>query len=282
MINALTVSALAGNFYYHHQELLKSILRLKNGEKRPILKEENDFELPKNWENNIKDQLNSIIKAHNEKSPVKITDYKTYKGEYKNIKGDKIPSGKGILETVKDGRKYIGTFQNGELTGEGGIMDPSGSRIIGTFKNGSLDGLGEMLNDFGKTYKGNFKEGTPAGKGKWIFQDGSFCITDTQDEENIIAECYEKNRELYYKGDYKNYSYTGKGLFYFENGESYEGDMIEGKVEGYGIRRDKYGDELYRGNFVNNQFIGKLQNREVAGYIAIGVVNILLSMILKK
>ena len=282
MINALTVSALMGNFYYHHQELLKSILRLKNGENRPILKEENDFELPKNWENNIKDQLNSIIKAYNDKSQVKITDYKTYKGEYKNIKGDKIPNGKGILETVKDGRKYIGTFQNGELTGEGGIMDPSGSRILGTFKNGSLDGLGEMLNDFGKTYKGNFQEGSPFGKGKWIFQDGSFCITDTKDEENIMAECYEKNRELYYKGDYKNYSYTGKGIFYFDNGESYEGDMVEGKVEGYGIRRDKYGDELYRGNFVNNQYIGKLQNREVAGYVAIGVLNIILSMLLKK
>ncbi len=282
MINALTVSALAGNFYYHHQEMLKYFLRIKTGDNRPILKDEDDFELPKNWENSVKDNLNSIVKAYNDKSSVKITDYKTYKGEYKNIKGDKIPQGKGILETVKDGRKYIGTFQNGELTGEGGIIDPSGSKILGTFKNGSLDGLGEMLNDFGKTYKGNFQEGRPFGKGKWIFQDGSFCITDTVDEDNIMAACYEKDNKMYYKGEYKNYSYTGKGIFYFENDESYEGDMNEGKVEGYGIRRDKFGDELYKGNFINNQYMGKLQNREVVGYVAIGVVNILLSMLLKK
>lgn len=282
MINILTGVALVANFYYHHNELLKTLLRLRDKEKRPVLTEADDFELPKDWETNMKEHLNKIIKTYEKKNEVKITDNKSFKGEVKTIKKVKVPHGKGILETLRDNRKYIGTFENGELNGEGGIIYPSGAKILGTFKNGSLDGVGEMLNDFGKSYKGHFKEGKPFGKGKWIFDDGSFCITDMKDEENIYAQCYERNNELYYKGGYKNFGYTGKGKFYFENNESYEGDMNEGKFEGYGIRRDKYGDELYRGTFVDNKYVGYFQQREVIGYVTIGIVNILSSMILKR
>lgn len=282
MLNIITGTALFSNFYYHHQELIKVLLRLKEKDTRPKLTPEDDFDFPEKWEDSMKNKLNDIIKASEKKSELKITDNKVYKGEYKTIKGEKLPFGKGVLEFVRDNRKHIGNFQNGDLNGDGGVVESSGSKVIGTFKNGQLDGLGEMLNFFGKSYKGNFKEGKPHGKGKWLFQDGSFCVTDTKDEDNIFAKCYEKNNELYYVGDYKNYAYTGTGKFYFENGESYEGEMNEGKVEGYGVRRDKYGDELYKGDFINNQFVGRLQNREVVGYITIGVLNIILSLISKK
>lgn len=282
MLNAITGAALFGNFYYHHQELIKSLLRLKEKEQRPVLTEKDDFDLPKDWELKIKENLNKIVTESEKKPEIKITDNKLYRGEVKKIQGEKVPTGKGMMETLNDKRKYIGIFQGGDLNGEGGIVDPSGSRTIGNFKNGNLDGLGMLQNYYEKTYKGNFKDGKPCGKGRWIFKDESFCITDTADEENITAKCYEKSNELYYEGDYNNYTYTGKGKFYYENGESYEGELSEGNIEGYGIRRDKHGDELYQGQFLNNQFVGRLQNREVAGYITIGVLNILMSIILKK
>ena len=282
MLNAVTGAALFGNFFYHHKEFLQTILFLREKQKRPILLEEDDYDLPINWETNIKDNLNKIVKDSEKKTEAKITDNKKYRGDYKIIDGEKVPHGKGVLELINDNRKSVGTFNEGRLNGEGGITDDSGSKVIGTFRNNYLDGLGLMLNQFEKTYKGNFKEGQPYGRGKWIFKDGSFCVTDTKDAENITAKCYEKNRELYYVGDFKDYSYTGQGKYYFENGESYEGEMNEGRVEGYGSRKDQYGDELYRGQFVNNAYIGSLQNREVAGYIGVGIVNIVLSIIFKR
>jgi len=281
MLNGLTLTALFGNFYYHHQELIKTFLRLKEKEQRPILTDEDDFDLPKGWDAYIKEKLNSIIKDCEKKSEIKITDNKKYRGEVKTIQKEKVPFGKGILEFT-NGKKIVGTFENGELNGEGGIIEPSGFRVMGNFKNGKLDGIGEIVYDNKRTYRGKFKEGTGIEKGRLNWADDHFCILNIVDEESTTAKCFEPSKELYYIGDYKNYHCTGKGKVYFGDAQSYEGDVYEGILEGYGVRKDKYGDELYRGPFSNNEFKGKLQNREVVGYITIGVVNIILSLLIRK
>ncbi len=279
MLNGVTIAALLGNYYYFHPEYVKTVLGLKEKAKKPVLVEEDDFEPPRDWEVERKEYLNKVIRENEKKTKIKLTDNKIYRGEAKKIDGEKVPYGKGYVE-FENGKRMVGSFINGELNGEGGIVDPDVSQALGNYKNGELEGLGAVLFPF-KSYRGYFVNGAPSGKGKWNFDGGSSCVTETIDQDNITAKCYTKDNELYYQGDYKNFSYTGKGKFYFDNGETYEGDLKDGKLDGYGTQRDKYGDKMYSGEFVDNVFKGKMDWKEVYGYLAIGVLNMALSLLKK-
>ena len=273
---------IAANCWYHHQEFIKAHLGLREKPKKPVLKEEDDFSLPDGWEQNIKKNLSAIWEKYKGASKITLPSGAQYRGETKKEKGNKIPHGKGILDDP-DNFLYIGNFNNQKYEGEGQLLQSTGTKLLGNFKQDELDGYGIVTNDKGTTYQGIFKNNVPYLRGKITYPDGAFCIVNEENKENVMAHCYEKNKELYYKGDFKGYVYDGKGTLYLDNGEIYEGEFKKGKIEGYGRRLDKYGDELYRGNFVDGQFTGSwpVQNRETSIYIGIGLVNVLVSLLKK-
>lgn len=279
-IDALSVAAAVGNCWFHHQEFFRYYLGMREKYQRPVLKSDIEYRPPEKWEENLKNSLNTIWEKYKDKKPITLQSGQQYKGETKKVKGTVIPHGKGILGVPGD-YLYVGNFENGIENGEGQALRSDTSKRLGTFKNGALTGLALISMGEGDTYIGNFKEDQPIGKGKLLLKNGSFCNVDIE-ESKSMAECYEKNNEMYYKGDFTDFKCSGKGTFYFDNGESYEGDLVEGNIEGYGKRFDKYGDELYRGNFANNQYKGYFQERETIGYLTIGFVNLLLHALTRK
>jgi hypothetical protein len=57
-----------------------------------------------------------------------------------------------------------------------------------------------------------------------------------------------------YAGDFVNGYMNGKGFYLFNNAQSYQGDFVDSKFQGYGIFKWAGGDKLdrYEGNWFNN------------------------------
>ena len=58
-----------------------------------------------------------------------------------------------------------------------------------------------------------------------------------------------------YKGEFKNNYPWGKGELTVKNGDSYEGDWIEGRKEGYGIYKSK--GDFYEGFYRKDKKEGR-------------------------
>lgn len=158
---------------------------------------------------------------------------------------------------------YEGKFKDGELNGKGKITTEF-SVQEGEFKDDNLHGRGRIT--YVKEYEhrgsreGEFKDGKLNGKGKKTFRD------KTNPDEFTISEGEFKNDELngigkmttdwfIYEGKFKDDEFHGKGkityIGEYKHMGSYEGDFIQDKYEGFGIRLYGNGD-VYEGAWKNN------------------------------
>lgn len=133
-----------------------------------------------------------------------------YKGSFFN--GMRV--GKGVL-TWKDGTLYEGDFAENMMSGRGVMKWPCGDVYEGEFANGTRDGYGKYTSADGYCYEGQWKEGKREGEGKTTYPDG------------WSAECMWRN-DTPYTGETRQYADDGKTLLY-------EGGIIEGEKQGYGV-----------------------------------------------
>ena len=198
----------------------------------------------------------------------------SYIGKYK--KGKRSGFGKWIWA---DGGIYIGDFKNDEFDGFGRLYYNSGVSYEGNFENGKFNGLGKMYFNDGEIYEGEYKNDLRHGKGKYTKQNGFYAtgtfergnnknvkfynnqnIEITQDVYNgKIENGFTKivyNEKSFFAGELKNWQCSGKGYLRYDNGNQYEGDFLEDKLNGNGVYTYLDG-AIYTGQFKNDVFEGK-------------------------
>ena len=84
-----------------------------------------------------------------------------YKGDY--VKG--VKHGQGVL-LMRDGSRYEGAFDNGEITGKGEKTQTDGTVYKGDFVQGEKHGYGEIVyGGGGEWYKGEWSFNVRQGQG---------------------------------------------------------------------------------------------------------------------
>ena len=81
------------------------------------------------------------------------------------------PDGKGTF-LYSDGRKYYGSWKNGEWNGYGVYVHTKGIKYIGLFKNGKWPETVVMLQPNNDIYIGSVKDFKPSSKGTLYFENG--------------------------------------------------------------------------------------------------------------
>lgn len=111
---------------------------------------------------------------------------------------------------------YKGEFKKSKRDGEGTQTYANDDSYNGSWKNDLISGFGEMTSNSGRTvYKGYYVDGKYDGKGK---------LTETQ-----------SNGVKYYKdGQFEDGKFTKGKVKEIMFGALYEGDVENGKFEGFG------------------------------------------------
>ena len=260
-----------------HNEKIKSVE--KNFISKLILKNEKLFK-DSNFENNWRqyyntNEMNEFEPKFNNDILIKtdclVSKYKNedclYKGtltidsiqKYKNAQGKKLYNinsltGKGVLY-LRNGKKYVGNFINGELNGWCRYINSKGVCYEGLFIKGVLNGKGEIIkideNLRKHIYKGDIKNFKKEGKGKEKTNDFSYEGEFVNDMKHGNGKIFYNNNGDYYEGQFYNGAITGKGFYKWKNQHTYFGDFVCGKMHGKGLYKWTDGNQ-YEGEYINN------------------------------
>jgi hypothetical protein len=148
--------------------------------------------------------------------------------------GCRLLHGQGVRfdQTHKDGEHQKGSFEFGQLEGQGLAQNKNGT-TRGTFKYGKVqDGIWTSRN--GKQYIGGFLDGKAHGKGVETWQDGTR-----------------------YEGQFVNDLRSGQGVYTFVNRDCYVGEFRNDYRHGQGTMTffDKRKKPL-SGRWAKDEFVG--------------------------
>lgn len=120
--------------------------------------------------------------------------------------------------TMSDGGRYVGQFQNGEITGKGNCYYEDGSWYQGDWLKGYPHGKGVMVSATGQRQEG-------------IWRKGHLVKEEEITAEEFIIKGKENNREGCVTGDCVN----GQGIYIYPSGAVYIGDFRNGLIHGIGV-----------------------------------------------
>lgn len=162
-----------------------------------------------------------------------------YEGDF----ADDLPHGRGRY-TWADGRRYEGQFEGGKRQGSGSLTWANGDRYDGGFVDNQMTGQGELQWSNGDRYQGGFAANERAGQG--VMQWGS-----GQRYEGTFRDGLMHGQGMYqwpdgsrYRGTFKQDKRTGAGLFVESDQSTYSVNFIDGRPDGYGVRRLNGGELL--------------------------------------
>lgn len=168
-------------------------------------------------------------------------------------------TGKAI-HTFGDGSEYSGEFVNGKQEGYGIMTFANRDKYDGDWMNGLMDGQGKYYfydnekKTYNASYKGQFVKGCREGVGRMEYNNRD--VYEGQWQNNFRTGngvCWYANGDCYH-GLWR-FDKKLRGVFHKENGEKYDGEFVDGRIEGYG----KYywlDGKWYEGTFKD----GKLHN----------------------
>lgn len=179
-----------------------------------------------------------------------LSDGSKYFGDF--VDGKKSGHGRYLLT---DGRIYEGDFFNDMMSGHGECTWPDGSKYDGDFINDMMSGHGEYTWPDGDKYVGKFASGK-------MTNDGSLVRSDkgqiTQSKGNMKFDFSTKSGYgvISWK-EWRNKRYTTPdGSLHSESRpvliKKYEGDIVNGKMEGHGVMTWENGDK-YEGEWVDDK-----------------------------
>ena len=148
-----------------------------------------------------------------------------------------------------------GIFEEGSLNGFGRIFLSKEEYLIGDFIFNKLNGQGEYYRNDGSIYRGSFFDGLPQGNGEEIFENYAtfkgFYLAGKKKHGKFMW----KNGH-YYLGDFHEDLFHGYGVYNWGQDRTYEGQWINGKMEGKGKLKLKDGS-YYDGEFKEGKKWGK-------------------------
>ena len=130
----------------------------------------------------------------------------------------------------------IGMWRNNNFSGWGRIIKRNGQAFEGKFNNGVLNGKG-VYKYKDVLYVGNFENGIRQGKGVLFTKNFNYQGQFTQgkiDGYGKIVFIEPHMEECEYEGFFKNNKIEGNGLMKWKNGNMYQGEMKDGKMNGRG------------------------------------------------
>lgn len=166
---------------------------------------------------------------------------------------------------LSNGDRYECEFQNGSPNGYGSFYQKSGNYYEGNFKDWDYSGMGNRFFLCGGSYSGEFEKGYFNGKGELLFNDGSSYVGEFSEgffsengvftlkgkEKYDIIACDRRlygigfsheDEELFYIFDNDREGFSGRGKIYFSASSVYDGEILEGKMNGLGelVYSDNY------------------------------------------
>jgi hypothetical protein len=198
----------------------------------------------------------------------------TYIGDYKEGR----PHGVCHLNIDREGAKYSGMFENGQIHGHGKKTKPNSLwSYEGEWQKGQRHGHGKFTSALGdETFEGEFVNNSIRGQGQMTFAN-----KDTIVGTFLRGKCHGqgvwKNSDgvVLYKGSFEDGMPNGHGISYMSEGRVYEGMFKKGNMCGEGRLTHPNGD-VHRGNFRKNEMMGwgikeNVQNEQLEGYFINGV-----------
>ena len=161
--------------------------------------------------------------------------------------------GSAVLDS---GCKYDGSFVNGMMHGQGKFSWPDGVDYEGEFVYGRMTGLGAYYWPDGSSYKGPVDDGLRHGKGG-VFKCSAGQMYDGEWErgkrQGKGKMAYTADGLTVYTGDWVGDKRDGYGMMKYSSGNTYEGFWSSDLKTGRGVMTWKTADELYVGDWLNDQ-----------------------------
>ena len=193
-----------------------------------------------------------------------------------------VRTGKGKI-TYANGTTYDGDWIDNKRTGNGVYVHPDGHTYVGQFKDGYMHGKGKYTWGEGKWkgdyYDGEWVNGKRTGYGKYVSSSGS--IKEGRFVEGVFQGTTSTAKyvppagsvyieKTFTNGEYKGYAKNGfphgKGTMRYSNGNVYEGEFFENKINGKGKCTYPNGD-VYDGDWVNGNRTGRAKYTYATGNV---------------
>lgn len=144
----------------------------------------------------------------------------------------------------QDGNWYEGNWKDGKQHGQGNLYWFNGNKYFGDWKNNLMDGIGTLIWKDSNIYKGEFKNGSMNGKGKEYSKDSVLIRTGTW-----IDDVYQTDGIGCIAGNCQN----GTGTYLWEDGNRYEGEWKNSKMNGTGTLTLESGEIYHNGQWSNHE-----------------------------
>jgi len=150
-------------------------------------------------------------------------------------------------------KTYTGEFKNTKRHGNGRLIYENGDEYIGEFKDNYMDGLGKIEYENGDIYQGDWLKGKKHGDGKMKYAnrdtyEGDWVNDKRHGQGKMVFLPRETNSyAVTYEGDWKDNGLSF-GKIVFTNGNTYQGNFINNKFDGFGTMIKSYG-ETYEGGW---------------------------------
>ncbi|GHU27050.1 hypothetical protein FACS1894152_2990 [Bacilli bacterium] len=209
--------------------------------------------LPTPFIDSLKDKHEPLVVYGEPRTEKKIIDKKN-KIEIKIE--DEFMDGKStgnVRVTHPNGDVYVGQWKDGIINGKGIMRYANGDIYEGDWFNDKMNGRGTFTTrKNGEVYVGDFKDGLKSGKGVLTYANGDICEgqweNDMMNGQGVFKLCTGKDyvnreedptkmkfvyRELY-RGEFKNGAKNGHGTMTDDDGNTYVGNWLDGRPDGYG------------------------------------------------
>lgn len=194
-------------------------------------------------------------------------------GVLKNNYVKLVDKSNGKITRKIAGGSYFGEVNDqGLMEGVGQATWDNGAKYLGSWNNGEISGTGKYIFASGGYYEGSFLNDAFSGEGVYITQDGGK-YTGTFENDQIIKGKYQ-SKTIIYEGEFENFKFSGygflktKGMTYtglfsndelvsgtvnYKDGTVFSGKLVDGVPSGYG-QLTKADGKVLKGYFKAGKF----------------------------